>query len=259
MSEAKHQLDKLHELAAKAKAGCLRSKATLMEELRPLLYKIARRADKSFTHTEDLVQEGRVAILKAINAYQPEVSHSFFAFAYPWIFHEAREYMRKNRRMISAPNTHGAKKAFNNAHRYRSNGAQREMTDAEMIAMAEDLGVTLMDVKITVDYMSSLEVSAYSEVHSESTTPVALIDTLESNEGPLEDQILQELQSRQVFTVALKQLTERELFVIQRRFLNDEGVVVQRRVLAEEKGVTQQAIEQVETRAIAKMRQVLAA
>ena len=72
-------------LAIKTGEGTDAAKKRLIEANLALVIPIARRYDKPDRYLPDLVQEGNVALMRAIDMYEPSVGGSFSSFATPRI------------------------------------------------------------------------------------------------------------------------------------------------------------------------------
>lgn len=69
----------------------------------PLVYAIARRYARANEPFEDLVQEGAIGLLKAIENFDPERGMCFSTFAYPIITHQITHYLRDYGYLIRQP------------------------------------------------------------------------------------------------------------------------------------------------------------
>ena len=75
-------------------SGDQAAREELVQRYMPLARVLARRYRHTSEPFEDLVQVASLALLKAIDRYDPELGHSFKAFAVPTILGEMRRYFR---------------------------------------------------------------------------------------------------------------------------------------------------------------------
>ena len=89
-----HGLDQRALFRAWQRSGDRAAREELVERYMPLARVLARRYRHTSEPFEDLLQVASLALLKAIDRYDPELGHSFKAFAVPTILGEMRRYFR---------------------------------------------------------------------------------------------------------------------------------------------------------------------
>lgn len=98
-----------HHAHAKAPLGAHKSavRSALEEQIivdhLPLADSIARKFGRYGPDLEDLVQVGRLALLKAVRRFDPHRNTNFIAFARPTISGEIKRYLRDNAWMVQPP------------------------------------------------------------------------------------------------------------------------------------------------------------
>jgi len=88
------------ELIQKAKAGDQRALTRIIRQYEPLVHKTARKyswmtAGHSY---DDLVQEGRLGIFKAVQKFQPERGYKFMTLAFPCVRGAVQGFARKEKK-----------------------------------------------------------------------------------------------------------------------------------------------------------------
>lgn len=91
------------ELAERIRGEDADSIEKLLQNNQEYLYKLARRLSRNPDTIEDLVQEGRIAILEATSSFDPAPGVLFLTYATPFIRKAMREFMARMSLPIAVP------------------------------------------------------------------------------------------------------------------------------------------------------------
>src|SRR3979411_1290592 len=87
----------------------------------------------------DLIQEGKIGLMKAVRRFDPERGVRLVSFALHWIRAEIHEYVLRNWRLVKVATPKAQRKLFFNLRRIKVRSAALSVTEA--LAIAKDLGV----------------------------------------------------------------------------------------------------------------------
>jgi RNA polymerase sigma factor (sigma-70 family) len=242
--------DEADELARRAQAGDDASREELIRRLMPLVHSTARRYQTEGLEQVDLLQEGIVGLLRALQRYDPERGVPFAAFATWWIRQSLQEARSDFMRPMRLP-----PKALRQLSQLKSEHQriyQGERRSAKIGELADRTNIELEQAEalLTAD-----------------ARPRSLDETIENTEGELgtmgdllEDPLSAAAYEDVVDAVAgeqlralLSRLTEREREVVQARF-GFEAPAEKLTEVGERLGVSAERVRQIEERALAKLR-----
>ncbi len=205
----------------------------------------------------DLIQEGNVGLMKAVKRYDPERGVRLVSFAIHWIKAEIHEYILRNWRLVKIATTKAQRKLFFNLRSLKQ--GLNTMSGEEVGAMARQLGVKPEEVREMETRLAGRDIAmeGSAEDEDEAFAPIAyLADPAEEPSEALANREMERLQDEGL-KQALSQLDERSRRIIERRWLA-EGEAATLHELAGEYGVSAERIRQIETKAMQKMKGMLA-
>ncbi|HXK13778.1 MAG TPA: RNA polymerase sigma factor RpoD/SigA [Gaiellaceae bacterium] len=236
-------------LACQAQAGDLAACELLIEKLLPLISSVARGYRTEGLEPSDLMQEGIVGLLRALDRFDPERGVPFPAFATWWIkqsLQDARSDFIRPFRL--PPKALRQLSQLKSEHQRIYQAEQRSAGVAELAARTE----------ITVDQANAL-VAADARVRS-LDEPFGHAGEIGSMGDLIEDplsagayeEVIDNVASEQLRDV-LSRLTEREREIVRARFGFD-GRAERLVDIGERLGLSAERIRQIEDRALAKLR-----
>jgi RNA polymerase sigma factor (sigma-70 family) len=244
--------DEADELARRAQAGDASSQEQLIQRLLPLIEFTARRYRTEGLEHADLLQEGIVGLLRALQRYDPSRGVPFAAYATWWVRQSLQEARSDFIRPMRLP-----PKALRQLSQLKSEHQrlyQGERRSAGVAELAERTSIELRQAEALV--------AADARARSLDEP----IDNLEGELGTLGDlledplsaaayeEVIDAVAGRQLRAL-LSRLTDRERDVVNARFGFDAPVEKLGEV-GERLGVSAERVRQIEERALAKLRHV---
>lgn len=238
--------------------GNLRARARMIESNLRLVVSIARRYHHRGVEFSDLIEEGNLGLLRAVDKFDPHRGFRFSTYATWWIRQSIERAIMNQTRTIRLP-VHVLREL--NACLVVSKKILKEQErEASYEEIASALNKPIDDVKATLahnEYVISLDIETYSEKNSQAKSlseSIADTKTLD----PLAE--LAHSNLHQGLSEALNQLEINEKEIIIRRFAL--GDLEERQTLEEISSIlnmTRERVRQIQIRALKKLRKFLEA
>jgi RNA polymerase sigma factor (sigma-70 family) len=239
------------DLVRRAQAGDTAAREQLIGNLIPLVSALARRFRTEGLDQTDLIQEGIVGLLRALERYDPERGVPFAAYATWWIRQSLQDARSDFIRPFRLP-----PKALRQLSQLKSEHEriyQHEQRSASVTELAERTSIDLDQAKALA--------AADARVRSLDDPVTAGEGDLGSLRDLLEDPLSAQAYEQVIEAVAgeqlralLGRLTDREREVVRARFGFD-GDAEKLVEIGERLGVSAERVRQIEERALAKLRQ----
>jgi RNA polymerase primary sigma factor len=235
-------------LATLAKAGDEKAKELMMLHNLRLVVKIAKKFQHNNMELMDLVSEGNIGLMTAIERFEPERGFKFSTYATWWIRQSVSRALSNQSRLVRWP-VHVVQKEYAYRKVVACLKLEGEAITPEIIA--ERMEMTVEQIK-AIEELRRFEISSSSPIHEDGGD--TLEDTIVDSGSSLDERVVSEESSSHLLKVYMTRLlTQREYSVLTMRF----GIGVSSMTL-EEVGhhfkLTRERIRQVEAKALRKLR-----
>ena len=205
----------------------------------------------------DLVQEGNVGLMRAVNKFDPDKGIKFSYYASFWIKAYILKFIMDNWRMVKIGTTQVQRKLFYNLNRERQKLiAQGYDPDAAMLS--ERLGVSVEQINEMDQRLASTDLSLNVQVGDE-TGGATRMDFLPALDQGAEERLASAEVAKVVRTqikTILPMLNDKEHYILRHRLLTDEPATL--REIGERYNITRERVRQLEARLLEKIRQHIA-
>ena len=242
-------LDEETELSKRIAEGDEMAKNRLAESNLRLVVSIAKRYVGRGMLFLDLIQEGNIGLMKAVEKFDAEKGYKFSTYATWWIRQAITRAIADQARTIRVP-VHMVE-TINKLSRYQRQltlELNREPTDEEL---AKKMGMSPDKVREVIKIAQD-PVSLETPIGEEEDSHLGDFVPDESNMSP-EDFTIHEMLKEEIGDVLLT-LTEREEQVLRLRFGLDDGSCKTLEEVGQMFGVTRERIRQIEAKALRKLR-----
>lgn len=218
----------------------------------PFVVKMAFQYRHYTIPVQDLIQEGAMGLMKAVQRFDPYKGYRLVSFAVWWIKAYIKNFILRSWNMVKLGTTQAQRKLF---FRVREIGEHpdEESRQAHIEELAAELNVKADDV-IEMEARVKAREWSLNQVMGDDKDVTGL-DLLE-DETPNQERLLIEKETETALsksaTKALAKLDPRERFIVTKRYMEDTPWTLQ--ALGDHYGTSRERIRQIEKRALNKLR-----
>jgi RNA polymerase primary sigma factor len=238
------------DLSKRAKEGDKAARKRLIEKNLRLVVSVAKKSRGRGLPFEDLIQEGNIGLMRAIEKFDSDRGFRFSTYATWWIRQAVQRAVAEKGRTIRIP-VHVGDKMRKMARTYNELWAELELAPSDE-AVAERLGWSMEDIRNVKDAMPDASTSLNQPLTSEkgSSELGELVEDERSSDVP--GTVMSEMESSQLGE-AIDRLPERYRRVLVRRYGLDEKDPATLAELGDELELSRERVRQLQLQAIKRL------
>ncbi len=206
----------------------------------------------------DIIAEGNVGLLKALEKFDPSLGNRFATYATWWIKAQITDFILNSWSLVKVGTHSARKKLFFSLNRIKKKLKieTRDLSNTQVVAISNSVeGISGKDVVDINNMLNKTDVSLSSSVSKLEGGNVSLEHTLSSADCTPEEQIADKEESnfyKKAIADAFKNLSHREQVILKRRYLGEQTVSLKN--IASELGISRERVRQIEQEIISKIK-----
>ena len=234
------------DLSKRAKQGDQRARARLIEKNLRLVVSVAKKYRGYGLPFEDLIQEGNIGLMKAVEKFDPDRGYRFSTYATWWIRQAVQRAVADKGRTIRVP-VHMTEKIRKVSRAYNELSAELEREPLEE-EVAQRLGWGIEEIRLTMEAMPDAT-SLDQPVGTDDASSSELGDFVEDERASdTAGAVMREMETEHL-KEAIERLPERARYVLVRRYGLDDKEPATLAELGDELEISRERVRQLQREA----------
>jgi len=222
-----------------------------------LVVKIAHEYSRVHQNLMDLVQEGNIGLIQAVEKFDPERGVKLSTYSSWWIRAYILKYLLNSWRLVKVGTTQAQRKLFFNLHKQQELLRERGIVPTPQL-LAEALDVSEREVSEMQKRMAASDLSLSTPLRSEEDDGRTIGDLMSDHQG-IPDEVVAADELRRLVSEKLHayagRLKGRDLVIMRERLLSDEPMTL--KDIGDRYGISRERARQLEKRLMNQLREYL--
>ena len=207
----------------------------------------------------DIMSEGNVGLMQAVQKFDPEKGFRLATYALWWVKAAMQEYILRSWSLVKIGTTAVQKKLFFNLRRAKNQIQAYEDGDLNpenLEKISKQLNVPEKEVVNMNRRLSGADPSLNAKISSDDGSQTEWQDWIEADTPNQEEEYAEKEEDsirKDLISESLSVLNERELDIVQTRRLSEETTTLEE--LSEKYGISRERVRQIEVRALEKIKE----
>lgn len=213
---------------------------------------------KSNSPVMDMISEGNLGLLKAVDKFNPNFGYRLSTYAMWWIKATIQDYILKSWSAVKTVTNANQKKLFLTLIKLKKRIANLHISNhpEKYEQIANELNLSIKDVLSMETRINNQDVSLYQKIgYNDDGRETQLVSTIPSEYISQEKKVLYQNEEnfrKKIFNKALSTLNERELYIIKARNLSERSETLES--LSKKLNISKERVRQIETKSIEKIK-----
>ncbi|MFV0431329.1 MAG: RNA polymerase sigma factor RpoH [Alphaproteobacteria bacterium] len=207
----------------------------------------------------DMISEGNIGLMKAVQKFEPEKGFRLSTYAMWWIKASMTEYILRSWSMVRMGTLAAQKKLFFSLRRVKEKlniHDEGELTPQDAQRLSDEIGLPSKEISDFNRRLMARDASLNTPILDENGTEFQ--DTLQSESLSPEDSYTEEASAqiqKKILADAMENLPERDQEILRRRFLVDEPETLE--AIGQDLNISRERVRQLESRAYKNLKKTI--